>query len=286
MAVYKHSYQRYGGELTAIWSRFLILPRYAFQEVFRSKFLIALLVGSYVCPVVYALIIYLHHNLTALRILNTNPAFLVAIDKHFFYMFLQIQAGVGFLLSALVGPGLISPDLANNALPLYLSRPFSRVEYVLGKMSVLIILLSAITWVPGLLLLLLQSNLEGGSWFVSNLRIAGALCLGSWIWILFLSLFSLTLSAWVKWRFVAGALLFGLLSFVEGMGAAINNIFDTNAGYLINLSEVMRTVWSSLFALQGNGRIALDDAWRSLLAFCVICLLMLSRKVKAYEVVK
>ena len=51
----------------------------------------------------------------------------------------------------------MSPDLRNNGLPLYLSRPFSRTEYVLGKMSVLLILLSAITWVPGLLLFLFQA---------------------------------------------------------------------------------------------------------------------------------
>src|SRR5258707_13066390 len=52
------------------------------------------------------------------------------------------------------GPPLVSRDLRNNALPLYLCRPFTRTEDVLGKMSVLLILLSAITWIPQLLLFL------------------------------------------------------------------------------------------------------------------------------------
>ena len=37
-------------------------------------------------------------------------------------------------------------------MPLYLARPFSRTEYVLGKASTLVILLSLLTWIPGLFL--------------------------------------------------------------------------------------------------------------------------------------
>ncbi len=43
MAVYKSNYGRYSGELTPAWSRFLILPRYAFREVFQSRGLRGLL---------------------------------------------------------------------------------------------------------------------------------------------------------------------------------------------------------------------------------------------------
>jgi ABC-2 type transport system permease protein len=286
MAVYRHSYQPYDGVVTPAWSRFLILPRYIYQDMFRSKFLTTLLLASFAFPLGCASVIYLHHNLTALKVLEINPARLVAIDSNFFYFYLLIQSGIGFMLTAFVGPGLVSPDLANNALPLYLCRPFSRWEYVLGKMSVLVILLSVITWIPGWLLFLLESSLEGYSWMLSNLRIPFALLVGSFIWIVFLSIFSLTLSAWVKWRFVAGALLFGLMMFTQGMGAAINAIFDSKSGYLINLSEVIKVVWCSLFGVQSNGSMLISDAWRSLLAFCGLCLILLSRKVKAYEVVK
>jgi ABC-2 type transport system permease protein len=286
MAVYKHTYQRYEGRLTPAWSRFLILPRYTLQQAFRSKFLISLMVAGLAWPLGCALVIYLHHNLSALKILNLNPDKLMAIDSHFFYVFLWVQSGIGFLLTAFVGPGLVSPDLANNGLPLYLSRPFSRAEYVLGKLSVIAILLSVITWLPGIVLFFLQCGLEGIGWCGDNLRVLMALLLGSWLWIAWLSLFSLVLSAWVKWRFVAGALLFGIISFANGMGAAINNIFDTKAGFLINLSEVMQSIWSSLFGLEGKTAVAPDDAWRSLLAFCAICLFLLSRKIKAYEVIK
>ena len=38
MAVFKHAYKGYDGPLTPAWSRFLILPRYAFEEMRRKRF--------------------------------------------------------------------------------------------------------------------------------------------------------------------------------------------------------------------------------------------------------
>ena len=41
MAVYEHGYKPYAGNLTPEWSRFLILPRHASRDVFRSKLFVA-----------------------------------------------------------------------------------------------------------------------------------------------------------------------------------------------------------------------------------------------------
>ena len=60
---------------------------------------------------------------------------LIPIDGSFFQVFVNIQGGFAFFVALLVGPPLVSSDLRNNALPLYLCRPFSRTEYVMGKMS-------------------------------------------------------------------------------------------------------------------------------------------------------
>ncbi len=98
---------------------------------------------------------------------------LVLIDEEFFQFFMLYQGGCAFFLTLLIGPPLVSRDMTNNALPLYLSRPFSRAEYVLGKMSVLLILLSIITWIPILLVFLFQSYLEGWGWFTQNLSDGG-----------------------------------------------------------------------------------------------------------------
>ena len=65
----------------------------------------------------------------------------------------------------------MAPDLTNNALPLYFSRPLSRFDYVLARLLVLVGLLSLVTWVPGLLLFAMQSGMAGWSWFAANWRL-------------------------------------------------------------------------------------------------------------------
>ena len=145
---------------------------------------------------VEAILIYLHHNVSALAIMRINVKDLIPIDASFFQTVVNIQSGFAFFVTLLVGPPLVSRDLRNNALPLYLCRPFSRTEYVAGKMAVVLILLSAITWAPQLLLFLFQSYLEGGSWFVNNLWIATAIFIGSMVWILLLALLSQAISPW------------------------------------------------------------------------------------------
>src|ERR1700677_1546226 len=102
-------------------------------------------------------------------------------------------------------------------------------------MSVLIVLMSLMTWIPGLLLFGLQGYLEGGGWAQDNVRIALGFFLGSWVWILLLSLLALALSAWVKWKPAAGALVFGVFFVAAAFGATINAIQRTNWGHLFNI---------------------------------------------------
>ncbi|MFQ5739968.1 MAG: hypothetical protein ACE5JX_13250 [Acidobacteriota bacterium] len=285
MAIYKRPYTLYTGKLTAEWSRLLVLPRFIYRDLFSSKIVTAFFVSCFVAPVGAALIIYLRHNVSALQLLDLPVAQIMPINGVFFLRFLAVQGFFAFLLAALVGPGLVSMDLTHNALPLYLCRPFTRSEYVVGKMSVLVILLSLITWIPGLLLLLLHSNLEGWSWLWQHPWILSGILLGSWIWILVLSLLSLALSAWVKWKPVAGAMLFGVFFVAAAFGEAVNQTLHTRWGKLMDLAELIRTVWSWLFGVKIWSQIPVWSAWLALLAVCAFCLLLLSRKLRAYEVI-
>ena len=118
--------------------------------------------------------IYLANSASFLAKLGV-PAELLSINNMFFFRFMSVQGVLAFLMTAFAGPGLISPDLSNGALPLYFCRPFSRAEYVLGKSSVLGILLSQITWIPGLILFSIQASFAGATWTWNNLWIAGSL---------------------------------------------------------------------------------------------------------------
>ena len=307
MAVYEQTYKRYAGRLTPEWSRFLIIPRHAFRGVFNSKLFTAFFVLCFIPLLVEAVLIYLRHNVTALAVMNLNVREVVTADGSFFQTFVNIQGGFAFILALLVGPPLVSRDLRNNALPLYLCRPFSRTEYVLGKMSVLLILLSAITWVPQLLLFLLQAYLEGFAWFRENMWIASAIVIGSLVWILLLALLSQTISALVKWRVVASAALLGLFFIPSVFGEFINIVFQTRWGNIVSLGALMKNVTAGLFGTfdRVSGRIQITEGWDDtvvreillvepplwaswtvLFLVCAVCLAVLHWKVKAYEVVR
>src|SRR5688572_7540448 len=233
MAVYEVTYKPYLGKLTPEWSRFLVIPRHALRDVFKSKLFTAFFVICFVPLLVEAILIYLHHNVNALAILRVNVRELLPIDASFFRTFVSLQASMAFFVTLLVGPPLVARDLRNNALPLYLCRPFTRTEYVLGKMSVILILLSAITWIPQLLLFLFQSYLGGFAWFRANLWIASAIFIGSAVWILLLALLSQTISALVKWRVIASGALLGLFFIPSVFGEFINIVFQTKWGNII-----------------------------------------------------
>lgn len=287
MAVYKRSYRGYAGVYTPAWSRFLILPRYAYRTLFRSRFLTGFMMLCLFVPVVYAALIYIANNLDFLarfQIGGNRP--LLEINAKFFYYFLDIQGVMAVILTTFVGPSLVSPDLVNNGLALYFCRPFSRAEYVLGKMWALGFLLSSITWIPGLILFGLQSSLAGKQWFTSNWNIAWSLFAGGMFWILVLSLLALALSAWVRWRIAAGALLLGVFFLGAGFGHAINSVMRTNNGYLIDLGNLIAVVWGQLFGVDTRVPIPPEQAWAALLAVCGLCLYLLARKVRAYEVVR
>ncbi len=300
MAVYKKTYRPYEGEMTPSWSRFLVITRYAFEDLHRSRFLNIFYIATFLYPLICALLIYIQHNASVLSLVGAQASTkIISINVVFFMTLLGWQSMLALFLAAFIGPGQVSPDLANNALPLYLARPFSRKEYVLGKMSVLLILLSCMTWLPGLLLFGLQGYLEGWQWMQDNMRFAVATFVGAWIWIVILALLALALSAWVKWKPAAGALMFGVFFVGAGFGATVNAIQRTNWGSLFNVSYLIGSVWVQLFegsSQTTNGALffraplgqvlPLWCSWAALIGLCLVCLYMLARKIRGMEVVR
>jgi ABC-2 type transport system permease protein len=234
---------------------------------------------------------------------------LLPIDATFFRTFVEIQGAFSFIVAVLIAPPLISRDLANNALPLYLCRPLSRAEYVLGKMAAVVLVLSLVTWVPGILVFFFQASLAGAGWLWANLWMIGAIFTGSMVWIILLSLVALAISALVKWRVVASGAMLGLFFIPSAFGAMINEIFITRTGNLISLWAGVNNIWYGLFGLferqSGTVRgkvttpvydnvymdIALLEpplwaSWLVIVLICGVCVWLLSRKVRAYEVIK
>jgi ABC-2 type transport system permease protein len=309
MAVYEHLYGAYEGESDSAFSRFLVIPRYALRETFKSKLFTTIFILCFIYPLAATILVYLHHNVNALALLQINVRELLPIDASFFRTFVEVQGGFAFILTVLVAPPLISRDLSNNALPLYLCRPLSRTEYVLGKMAVVGFLLSLVTWIPGLLLFFFQASLAGFTWLLANTWMMGAIFIGSMLWIVLLSLLALAVSSLVRWRVVASGALLGMFFVPSAFGEIINQLFLTRAGHLISMWATTNSIWLGLFGLfeRQTGRISgrvkhplydgqfIDIAllepplwlsWVVIMLVCAICVWVLARKVRAYEVIK
>ncbi len=309
MAVYEHLYGAYEGESHSAWSRFLVIPRYALSEVFKSKLFTTIFILCFIYPLVAAILVYLHHNVNALALLQINVRELLPIDNTFFRTYLEVQGAFAFILTVLVAPPLISRDLSNNALPLYLCRPLSRTEYVLGKMAVVVVLLSLVTWIPGLLIFFFQASLSSFAWLTANLWMVWAIFFGFMVWIILLSLIALAISALVKWRVVASGAMLGLFFVPSAFGEIVNQLFLTRSGQLISLWATMNSIWRGLFGLFERqtgtirGRVSnpiydgqlvdiilleppLWASWLVIALVCGVCVWLLARKVRAYEVIK
>lgn len=293
MAVYRRTYKAYRGPLTPAWSRFTVLSRYGLSTLFESRPFMVFTVVCMVPFLVGAGIIYFVNSATAQMVLGVRFGQNTMIDSKWFLGFLGIQAWLSFIITAWVGPGMVSKDFANQSVQLYLSRPLSRAEYLLGKVSVLGGLLSFTTWVPALFLFCLQAQLQGHGWGWDNLWLAGAIVVAGLLWIALIALLSMALSVWVKWRIAATALMLGIFFLLPGFGVVTNAVMRTNWGSLLNLGYLITLVWARLFRLParhihvgGYDHVPLWAAWAALLAVCAFCVWVLNSKLKAREVVR
>lgn len=291
MAVYKRTYKTYDGPLTPAWSRFEVVARYSFSTLFKSRIFTGFTVICFFPLLIFAAQIYFVHNPLAQSLLDMRLGSLLKIDNRWFAQFLQVQAWLGFLLAAAATPGMVSKDFANHALQLYLSRPLSRVEYLLGKISVIAALLSVITWIPGLALFALQAQLEGHGWGWDHFYLVGSIILSGWLWIAVISLLMLALSVWVKWRIAATGLILGVFFLLPGFAEAFNAIMRTEWGRLFNLPYVLNVIWQSIYRidpaflhLTHQDRIPLWSAWATVLTVCLMSAWLLNQKLKAREV--
>jgi ABC-type transport system involved in multi-copper enzyme maturation permease subunit len=293
MAVYKRRYNSYTGSLTSEWSRFFVLTRYAFADLFKSRFFVLLLIFSIIPCLFFAGYIFIANNKTVQLLMQLRSADLFTVESQYFMIILTVQTQAAFLLNCWVGPVLISGDLTNGALPLFLSRPFSRAGYVLGKLAVLGLLLSAVTWIPCLLLFSLQSGLASNGWVWAHLWMIVPIVLCSAIWILMLSLISLAVSAWVKLRIVATGVIFITFFIPAGFGEMFNAIMGTYWGRLLNFSYMFRLIVASGFRERSGilGSIGWDEipvpaAWGSMIFVCLLSLVILNARLRARETVR
>jgi ABC-2 type transport system permease protein len=286
MAVYKRRYDSYRGPLTKRWSRCFVLTHYALRDLFRSRFFLGFFIFCLV-PVLFFLgYVFVANNELVHSLLSLRPSTSLSVESRFFSIFMRVQTSLAFLLTCWAGPTLVAGDLSNGALPLFLSRPFTRSEYVLGKFAVLGILLSFLTWVPALLLFFLQAGLSTNPWLWAHLWMIGPILWCSLVWIVLLSLIALATSAWVKWRIVAMGAIFAVFLVPAGFGEVFDAILRTGWGRLLNLTYLFHEILYAGFRIPLGGDIPSSAAWAMMTIACLGSLELLHARLRACEVVR
>ena len=283
MSVYKHNYRAYTGKVTPLWTRVLVIARYGLAEAWSSRITIGLFTLSLLPFIVYLVGIYLANNPLARTLILKGDRQVFAINARFFLQVLETQSWLALVLTSWIAPRLITFDLADNALPILLSHPISRFGYVFGKFIALFASLSAVTWIPSLLLFAYQGYSSPTPWTVENLPIAGGLLAGAAIWITFLAILSLALSSWVKWRVVATGAIFAAVFVPAGVGGVVSAILRTKWGSLLNLPIMMSLLWQRLLGapefFRSEQTLPSGAIAAMLVSACLVCVAMLNAQI-------
>jgi ABC-2 type transport system permease protein len=264
----------------------MVLPRYAWDRLYQQRLVILLTMLAFVWPLLCAGFVYLSNHVQLLQGLDREFLEFIRVDGRFFATFMYVQAVFAIFLAALAGPGLIAPDLANNALPLYLSRPLTRWKYALARLIVIVGMLSVVTWIPGLLLFGLQVGLAGGWWFLANWMLGAGMVVGFLIWLLVLSLVAIATSAYVKWRVVAAAVSLAVFFILAGVAEMIDEVFRVSWGHVLDPAWAVNRVWCSLLGVAPPGGPGAGISLLSLAGFVLVLVGVIERKLRPVEVVR
>ena len=286
MAVHNHVFHPYDGAREPAGTRWMVLARYALGDALQQKKTLALLVLSAFPALAAAILIYLRHNVEAIKMFQLPLDRIVTIDGAFFYKLLVVQCFLAFGLTVSTGARILVVDLRDNALPLYLARPLTRFEYLLGKAVAIGALGSVVTWVPGLVLFGLQASLATG-WLVGHWWIAPAIVLGALSAISIFALVCLAVASVVRKRAASEAAFVALFFVVPLVARAIGELLHTRWWDThLFLPAVLEALWTPLFHLQQSNGVSAWSALVTVLAMLGASCAVLAWRIKAWEVVR
>ena len=130
-----------------------------------------------------------------------------------------------------------------------------------------------------------QAYLAEDGWLIDNLRLPMAAVVSALTWIVSISMMSLAISAWVKWKVIARLFLFGSIFIGAALGQVIHELFGGWIGKVINLFESVEVLIMSLYGVGGAYGM---PGWAAAMVFIVITFVssvLVTRRIRAFEVV-
>ncbi len=278
MPIHDQGYRRYTGVRAQTGRAWSVIAKAGVRTLLSKRAFLGLLLLSWMPFVVRAVQIYAATNLPQAQFL--------APDARMFRQFLQQQEIFLFFITVYAGTGLIANDRRANALQIYLSKPLTRVEYIFGKFAILMVLLLLVTWLPAVLLLVIQVVFAGNLTFMlQNLFLLPAITVFSLIQVTSVGLAMLALSSLSKSSRYVGVLYAGLIFFSQAMYGIVSGLTNDSRFAWLSVAMDLQQIGDAIFRMP----LRFDmPVWA---AFLVIALLIgasavvLERRVRGVEVV-
>jgi ABC-2 type transport system permease protein len=280
MPIYEQTYRRYQARGALRTLRSWPIMREALRLLLARRLFLGLLVACWV-PFV-GFVIYLW-ALTQFP----QAEKLFPVGGAVFARFFHWQELLVLLVTTFAGAGLVASDLRTGAILVYLSRPLTRRDYVLGKMGVLLALILSVTLVPGLLLYGVAVALAPQHFLKWSLTwIAPAVAAHSLVLAVAWSLLILAVSSLSKSARVAGLAFFGLVMTLEVLRGIVGLVYRWPGSTILSLRANLRALGDVIFGLKPGP--ALHWAWPALVvtAVALACLFILRSRVRAVEIVQ
>jgi ABC-2 type transport system permease protein len=280
MPIYEQAYRKYEAREGLRSVRFWPITREALRLVLSKRAFIGLLVLAFL-PFVF--------RVGQVYIVTRFPEAgrVLPVDGRLFGEFLNQQIGFTILLSIFGGSGLIANDLRTGAILVYLSRPLTRRDYVLGKLGVTLALSLAVTLLPGLLLYAIALGLAPEMFLKWSLAwIPPAVVLHSLVIALSVGLVTLAVSALSRSARVAGLAFAGLVVGLEIVRGVLGAMTDRPEPHVLSLQNDLRVVGNTIFGIVTRGPVVPAAYPPIVLALLAVgCLLVLRSRVRAVEIV-
>lgn len=278
MPIYDMSYRPYRGPLsTHTWRWRTIAKAGLAHHLSRRVFLIFIFI-AYIHPIVRGVFIWGTHQL------NANP--FEVVDAQFFRNAVMGQGLFLLLVCIWIGAPLIAQDLRTNAIQLYLARPLTRVDYVLGKFAVVAGLGSLLLPVPALLLFLMELGLSTDTRFLSTyFWLPLAILAYSVLVVGGAGLVILAISSMTRSGRYAGLLFFAFVFFSEAGSQLLMLISGLRLFTVVSLIKLADQVGAICFGAASDEGVLYLPTLTAYLLLMGLALVVLRRRVRAVEIV-
>lgn len=208
------------------------------------------------------------------------------IGPWFFFDFLRLQGALVFLILLYSGTGLICNDFRNNLTEIYFSKPMTWKDYVMGKISTLLVVGILLTAVPGVFLLLLH-NLFNASWHTvtETAWLVWPIFAFSLVLVLPMALAVLASSSLVNSARIAGIALFLIFFTDVTLGPLVAAILENEQLAVIAFPVAVNRLGELLFAESFNiVRVPWTASACFVTAVCAGALAIICRKARRAEI--